>query len=67
MKKTKEKLMEEFFEMRAMEEAAKKFYGEIIADPEVQDENVKHIFTGIQKDEERHMKLVDEILQIIKK
>ncbi len=63
---TKQRLLEEFLEMRSMEETARDYYAEIINDPRIADDNVKRVFTGIRKDEIRHIEIVDKILSLIR-
>ncbi|MFA6588447.1 MAG: hypothetical protein WCT08_05255 [Patescibacteria group bacterium] len=64
--KTKTQIIQEFQEMRGLEESTCGFYKTIALSPEIQDEEVKEIFKIIKDDEHKHAQIIDEILRIVK-
>lgn len=64
--KTKELLLNEFAEMRALEASARDFYAKVSDDQNVENAEVRGTFKGISSDEERHVKLVEKIIHITK-
>ncbi len=66
MTRTKEELIQEFEELKAMEAEAHDFYLKVVADPEVTDEGVKTALQSIADEETRHVELVEQILTVIK-
>jgi len=62
---TKDKLIKDFRLMKGFEESARDFYLKVCADPSVEKEQVKQIFKDVAKDEEQHVKIVQEIIALI--
>lgn len=61
----KEKLIREFTQMKDIERSARDFYL-LACEDETVAEDIKIKLSGIADDEDRHMKAVDKILNIIK-
>lgn len=66
MRQEKEQLMFAFEELKAVELGGKNYYDDIINDPNVTNQEAKRILRAISKDEDRHARIVDEIIAIIK-
>jgi len=60
----KEQLLSNFQELYATEQKARDYYGELLK-MEILDTD-RHIVNGILDDEEKHMKIVKSIIEIIK-
>ncbi len=63
----KQKLIDDFEIMKGIEVSAHQLYLKAAADEHVIDEQAKNVFLKIAGDEERHIQLVQQILDIIKK
>ncbi len=63
----KQKLVDDFEIMKGIEESARRTYLKVAADEHVIDEQAKNVFLKIAGDEERHIQLVQQVLDIIKK
>jgi len=64
--KTKEQLIEEFLQMKALEESAADFYSKVSIDSRLDNEEFKIIFKKISLEEEEHTRIVQNIVNIIK-
>ncbi|MEI8060831.1 MAG: hypothetical protein WCG99_00880 [Candidatus Berkelbacteria bacterium] len=64
MSQSKEKLVQSFEELFSIEKKAHDYYQELLLEKETAHE--KEVIQGIHDDEERHMKIVQDILEIIK-
>ena len=65
MVNSKENLINQFTQMKSLEQEAHDFYLRIINDPKVNSQEVKNAFTHIAEDEKEHVELVDYIITII--
>ena len=61
----KHKLLSEFETMKSIEADAQKFYRKAADDPIVTDEAMRHQFQEIADDEQRHIELVERIMNLI--
>ena len=61
----KEKILSEFGTMKLLEQDAYNFYNKASQDSNVTDEKVRNYFRIIADDEQHHIKLVDEIMNIV--
>lgn len=66
-KRTKEKLIKEFRLMQNFEISARDLYLKIAADPLVQNKEVRDEFRNIARDEHKHIKIVETIIELIEK
>jgi len=64
--RTKDDIIRDFQTMKLFEESARDYYLKVQADPEIRDESVRRLFKSIANDEQRHVKAVEKIINIIK-
>ena len=64
MSENREKLISAFEELLSIEKKAHDYYEKLMTEKETDHE--KEVIQGIHDDEERHMKIVQDILEIIK-
>jgi rubrerythrin len=64
--KSKDQILSEFDTMRLIEESARDFYRQIVVDPRVESPEVKSMFARIADDEQRHIEIVDRIVNLIR-
>ena len=61
----KDKIISEFETMKSFEASARDLYVRISSDPGVEDRNIKNVFAKIAEDEQRHIELVQKIIDIV--
>ena len=61
----KQKLIEEFGTMKLIEQDAYDFYLKASQDPNVHEEKISNYFSKIAEDEQYHIELIDQIINII--
>lgn len=61
----KKRLINEFEMAKSIEVSAAELYEKIAADPEVEDQKIKTAFNTLAGDEQRHAKLVQQIISLI--
>jgi rubrerythrin len=62
----KDKIIGEFETMKSIEVSARDLYIRISSDPRVEDESIKDTFKIIAEDEQKHVELVQKIIDILK-
>ena len=61
----KENILGEFNTMKILEQDAHDFYLRASQDPDIKDDKVKNHFSRIAKDEQYHIELVEQIINIV--
>ncbi len=61
----KDKIIGEFETMKSFEESARDLYIRISSDPGVENQRIKNTFRIIAEDEQRHIDLVQKIINIV--
>ena len=64
-KQTREKLIKEFMLMRDFEVSARDYYLKIASESSVKNEELKKEFKNIAADEQKHIAIVDKIIDLI--
>ena len=61
----KDKIISEFEMMKSFEASARDLYLRISSDPGVENQRIKNTFAKIAEDEQRHIELVQKIINIV--
>jgi rubrerythrin len=61
----KERIIREFETMKSLELSARDLYTRIAADPSVEPQKVRNVFSSLAKDEQQHAHIVQEIVNIV--
>ena len=62
----RDRIIGEFETMKSFEASTRDLYIKISTDPGVEDQRIKDIFGKIAEDEQRHIGLVEQIINIVK-
>jgi len=63
--KDKKKIITEFEMMKDFEQSTRDFYIKISSHRDVEDQRVKDTFTRVAEDEQRHIQIVQKIINIV--
>jgi rubrerythrin len=61
----KKRLISEFEMAQSLELSAAELYTKIASAPDIEDQSIKTTFKTLAKDEQRHAKIVQEIIELI--
>jgi len=61
----KDKIISELEMMKSFEASARDLYVRISSDPGVEDRNIKNVFAKIAEDEQKHVELVQKIIDAV--
>ena len=61
----KERLIADFNLLKSFEQSARDFYAKVSSDPRVTDEEIRNVFKRTSDDEQRHVEIVQRIMNII--
>jgi len=66
MKEDRERLLNYFEEMKALEESTRDYYTKISIDRNFEDQEIKDTFKRISEEEQKHADIIEKIINIIK-
>ena len=61
----RDKIISEFETMKSFEASTRDLYIKISSDPGVEDRHIKDVFGKIAEDEQRHIELVQKIIDLV--